>query len=262
MDSDGPHPTVLMCSDRAHVIADLGRAFEGLGAEVAAGLLPGEWPRHPPRLVVLDLSNPVVAAGELRLEYQAATRLVALADNESADRLIVALAGGCDDYLFYPLNLNEVGLLWRKMVSAPRHDLTIRDRSDGHLRLEFPSDVRYVGAVVNEVVNACQRMAFAGRRATLNLRVAVGEAVSNAILYGNRADPARRVCVTAELHATVARVTVQDEGEGFDPTGVEDPSLPQNRESIHGRGLFLLRTLADAVLFNEAGNAVTLTLRV
>ena len=131
----------------------------------------------------------------------------------------------------------------------------------GNLQLEFPSSVRFVRDVVAEVVEACERLAFSGSRATLNLRVAVGEALSNAILYGNREDPEKLVRVSAALRPGSAEVTVTDEGSGFDPAAILDPTRPENRERPHGRGLFLLRSLADDVRFNEQGNSITLTLK-
>ena len=115
--------------------------------------------------------------------------------------------------------------------------------------------------VVAEVVEACERLAFSGSRATLNLRVAVGEALSNAILYGNREDPQKLVRVSAALHPGSAEVTISDEGPGFDPGAIADPTRPENRGRSHGRGLFLLRSLADEVRFNDRGNSVTLTLK-
>lgn len=131
----------------------------------------------------------------------------------------------------------------------------------GSLHLEFPSSVRFVREAVAEVVDACERLAFSGSRATLNLRVAVGEALANAILYGNREDPERLVRVAVALRPGWAEVTVTDEGEGFDPGAILDPTRPENRQRSHGRGLFLLRSLTDEVRFNERGNAITLTLR-
>ena len=57
------------------------------------------------------------------------------------------------------------------------------------------------------------------------------------------------------------QVHVRDHGEGFDPSAVPDPTLPENREREDGRGLFVLRNLVDQVTFNEKGNAICLTLR-
>ena len=74
-------------------------------------------------------------------------------------------------------------------------------------------------------------------------------------------DPDKRVRIRAEFRPGEAVVTVTDEGPGFDPAAVEDPTQPENRDKSHGRGLFLLRSLSDEVRFNEPGNSVTLTLR-
>ena len=56
-------------------------------------------------------------------------------------------------------------------------------------------------------------------------------------------------------------IAVTDEGPGFDPQAILDPTRPENRERSHGRGLFLLRSLTDDVRFNDRGNSITLTLR-
>ncbi len=221
-----------------------------------------DWPSDAPGVAFMDLADldqPVRAA---RLAFGPATELIAIVDNESVDRLIAALAAGCGDYLFYPLNADELGLKWRRHVAGEGGTRARRPESlAGRLNLEFPSDVSFVRDAVDEVVEACERLAFSGSRATLNLRVAVGEAVSNAILYGNREDPTRLVRVSAAFGAGLAEVTVTDEGSGFDPGAVADPTRPENRGRSHGRGLFLLRSLADAVRFNERGNSITLSLR-
>jgi len=69
------------------------------------------------------------------------------------------------------------------------------------------------------------------------------------------------VRVAAALRPGSAEVTVTDEGPGFDPHAILDPTRPENRERSHGRGLFLLRSLTDEVRFNDRGNSITLTLR-
>ncbi|HCR03934.1 MAG TPA: hypothetical protein DIU18_01960, partial [Gemmatimonadetes bacterium] len=60
-------------------------------------------------------------------------------------------------------------------------------------------------------------------------------------------------------HEIKARVT--DEGAGFDPGGIPDPTSPDHLEKCSGRGLFLMRELMDEVHFNESGNQVTLVIR-
>ena len=68
----------------------------------------------------------------------------------------------------------------------------------------------------------------------------------------------RRIKVDADFGADWMRVTVQDEGPGFDPTTLPDPTDPANLERVSGRGLLLIQTFMDKVEFNEQGNRITL----
>ena len=233
-----------------------------LGASCSVASDRTEWPEKAPGIVFIDLADIGQTVRDARLAFGRDTELVAIVDNVSVEGLIPALAAGCGDYLFYPINVDELRLKWARHVAGEGGTRARRPGGlRGNLQFEFPSSVRFVREVVAEVVEACERLAFSGSRATLNLRIAVGEALSNAILYGNREDPEKLVRVLAELRPGSAEVTVTDEGPGFDPQSVLDPTRPENRERSHGRGLFLLRSLADDVRFNERGNSITLTLR-
>lgn len=252
---------VLICSDRREVCDTLSREFRRLEAEPEVATCREEWPREAPSLVVVDLAEEGPPVRDACLRWGDDAELWALADQETAPRLISALAAGCVEYLFFPVNPDELRLRWRKHREAGERRVRTRHGFRGSLELSFPSDVGLVGDAVEEVVEACRRLAVPGSRATLNLRVAVGEAVSNAILYGNRERPDRDVEIRAEFAPDAVRVTVADQGEGFDPEAVADPTLPGNRDRSHGRGIFLLRQLMDEVRYNEKGNRVTLVLR-
>lgn len=253
--------TALICSGREVVTDALVPELEALGATCLVAARRTEWPERSPGVAFIDLADSEHPVRAVRLTFGHPTELVAIVDNESVDGLIPALAAGCGDYLFYPINYDELRLKWRKHLEGEGGTRARRPGGlSGSVQLEFPSSVRFVREVVAEVVEACERLAFSGSRATLNLRVAVGEALSNAILYGNREDPEKLVRVVAALRPGCAEVTVTDEGRGFDPLRVLDPTRPENRERSHGRGLFLLRSLTDDVRFNERGNSVTLTL--
>ncbi|MHB1327121.1 MAG: ATP-binding protein, partial [Gemmatimonadales bacterium] len=83
----------------------------------------------------------------------------------------------------------------------------------------------------------------------------------NAILRGNGADPDKQVFVHAELTSEVIRLSVQDEGPGLDPARIAaGPSLPEELESENGRGLFIIKHLADQVGFSDQGNTIWMTL--
>lgn len=126
--------------------------------------------------------------------------------------------------------------------------------------LELPSDLRLIEAAVAYLVGRCRAFAFEGSRLNLNFRVGVTEALANAMQYGNGGDPRKRVRVAVALDPSRVVVEVRDEGEGFDPACVPDPTLPEFRERSGGRGIFLLHKLMDEVRFNECGNTVRLVL--
>ncbi len=91
--------------------------------------------------------------------------------------------------------------------------------------------------------------------------VATMEAVNNAITHGNKGNPGKIVDVEIKCERNKMIVTVSDEGPGFNPSEVPDPTKPENIEELSGRGVFLMTKLADRIDFNEKGNSVTLTFK-
>ena len=133
---------------------------------------------------------------------------------------------------------------------------------DEDLVLELPTDIQSIEGAVDYVMSHCQSCAQQARRLHLNFRVGLTEALSNAMLYGNGRDPSKNVVVEVVLRDGMLRAKVRDQGRGFDPTAVPDPTLPENLTRPCGRGLFLMRELLDEVRYNEQGNEVTLVLRL
>jgi serine/threonine-protein kinase RsbW len=132
---------------------------------------------------------------------------------------------------------------------------------DAELRLQVPSDVTRVEEAV-ELVARHLEAAFVDRHTIdFNLRVALAEAVANAILYGNCGDEGKGVAVKVLFGRNTIEMEVTDEGCGFDYRYLPDPTLPANRTRPYGRGLFLIRQLVDEVRFNDAGNSICMILR-
>lgn len=128
--------------------------------------------------------------------------------------------------------------------------------------LRIPSDVAHVEAAVELLVRHCLEPVGPARRTAFRFRVAVAEALANAIVCGNRADPALAVAVRAECHPAELRVHVTDDGTGFDPAAVPDPIGTDDLERACGRGLFLIRNLSDSVEFSPRGNSLCMTFRL
>ena len=129
------------------------------------------------------------------------------------------------------------------------------------LVLRVPSDVNRVGEAVDIVAEKVETHFADPRTVRFNLRVALGEALANAILYGTRSDPSRLVAVRVRFGRTAIEMEVNDDGEGFDPGTVPDPTTPAHISKASGRGIFLIRKLVDEVYFNEKGNTICMTLR-
>jgi len=91
-----------------------------------------------------------------------------------------------------------------------------------------------------------------------NIWVGSIESVNNAITHGNKFAPDKFVNVSLKCEDDKFTIIVEDEGCGFSPENVPDPTLPENIEKLTGRGLFLMTKLADEIEFNEKGNLVTL----
>jgi len=129
-----------------------------------------------------------------------------------------------------------------------------------HCILELPSDLQAIERVVDELVARSQEAGFCCERKRLNLQVGVTEALANAVLYGNARDPRKVVRVELRITDDAITISVTDEGRGFDPGSIPDPTLPANLRRTGGRGLYLIRKLMDRVEFNESGNSITMVL--
>jgi len=121
--------------------------------------------------------------------------------------------------------------------------------------------VSCIEEVVDLLMRHCCSDTWLCRRRRFNLRVAVAEALANAIVAGNREDRSKWVEVQAELRGDEVRIEVTDQGEGFDPSLVSAPLDPEDLDRPNGRGLFLIRHLVDDVRFNPQGNSICMTLR-
>lgn len=129
------------------------------------------------------------------------------------------------------------------------------------IALRVPTALDVVEEAVDLVARHCLASGLTPRAARFNLRVALAEALANAIIYGNRLDPGKTVDVRVVVTPSLLTVHVADQGDGFDPALVPDPTIPERLEEEDGRGLFLIRQLVDEVRFNDRGNAICMVLR-
>jgi serine/threonine-protein kinase RsbW len=91
-----------------------------------------------------------------------------------------------------------------------------------------------------------------------SVHLAVEEALVNAIRHGNKLDTDKHVHIACRLSPELIRIEITDEGEGFDPSSVPDPTDPANIEAPSGRGLMLMRSFMSRVEYNDVGNHVVM----
>lgn len=148
-------------------------------------------------------------------------------------------------------------------LSVRRSDVPLPETARTALRISVrvPSELDVVEQAVDVVARHCVAAGLSARQARFNLRVALCEALANAMIYGNELDPAKGVMVLVTVTEPQFTIEVADEGRGFEPGALADIPLPQDLEATGGRGLFLIRKLMDDAYLNDRGNVLCMVLR-
>lgn len=123
--------------------------------------------------------------------------------------------------------------------------------------LEFESKLNNINQIEQLIDEVCERLSI-NEDYYGNMLIALTEAVNNAIVHGNKQDPTKHVKLFYETKNNEVFFTVQDQGFGFDLANVPDPTKPENLHKLSGRGVFLMKNLADEVVFEENGAKVKL----
>jgi serine/threonine-protein kinase RsbW len=123
-----------------------------------------------------------------------------------------------------------------------------------HERVRSPQDM---GRLLGTIASAMSESGYQARD-IFAVRLALEEAIVNAVEHGHRGDGLKSVRVTYQVEPGQVLAEVEDQGPGFDPSQVPDPTAPENLAKPSGRGLFLMRHLMSWVRHNVRGNRVTL----
>jgi CheY-like chemotaxis protein len=268
--------------------ADLRVQFAGHGGEALAAMADAAFD-----LVVTDLMMPemdglqLVAAVRDRHPLVPVILMTSLGSEEIA---VQALQQGAASYV-------PKTALPRDLLETARRVLAVSSQRRGHVRLmecltrteiafELGNDKALIGPLVGYLQESVTALGLCNDGDRVRVGVALEEALSNALYHGNlevdsalreqdfqafysladeRARSApfveRRIRVAARLSRDEAVFVVRDEGPGFDPSSLPDPTDPANLEKLSGRGVLLMRTFMDQVQFNDTGNEVTMIKR-
>lgn len=129
------------------------------------------------------------------------------------------------------------------------------------VHLTVRSAVPRVRAVEEEILRQVELQTYP-EEAVFAIRLALEEALVNAIRHGNRSDPQKNISIYYYIGADRCVIGVRDEGKGFNPSSLPDPTLDENLEKPHGRGVMLMRAYMTKVCYCTQGNEVWLLKRV
>ncbi len=130
----------------------------------------------------------------------------------------------------------------------------------GEQKYEISSRLESIYPLEQEVLEVITSFGYSDDE-IFGIRLAMDEALINAILHGNRGQEYKRVFVALQVNPEWVEISVRDEGDGFDVNSLFDPTTEEHLHDPHGRGIFLIREFMSEVTFNEVGNQITFLLR-
>ncbi len=119
------------------------------------------------------------------------------------------------------------------------------------------SDLVAAREVEEQILKETERMGYT-KECGFAIRLALEEAIVNAHRHGNRGDSSKTLTISYNVSDERMIVRIRDEGPGFDPEGVPDPTEPERIALPNGRGIMLMKAYLDELRFNRCGNEVTL----
>lgn len=119
----------------------------------------------------------------------------------------------------------------------------------------IPNDLRSAKAVADQIIAELARLNY-DEDCAFAIKLSLEEALTNAIKHGNGNDPAKRVHLRFRVDPQRTIIMVRDEGRGFRPQDVPDPTADENLERPNGRGIMLMHCYMSKVWYNSQGNEV------
>jgi len=122
----------------------------------------------------------------------------------------------------------------------------------------IPNDTAEAREVQERIVGLMEQNAWPMREC-FGVRLALEEALVNAIKHGNQMDPTKTVRIACQIGQQRVRIEIEDQGTGFHPEDLPDPTADENLERPCGRGIMLMRAFMTSITFNPTGNCVVMT---
>jgi len=216
-------------------------------------------------MVLTDLRMPRMDGLELLkvLQEEDPTVLVVVITGfGTVEDAVEAIQNGAFNFLRKPVGLEQLYEVVRKGMEHRRYlleEVEVLPYMVKELSFRIPSQRSLIPGVASAILRNLEDMGYSlSPTERFSIPLAIDEALLNAIEHGNHDDPGKNVTIVCRITEGCLEVTVEDEGEGFDPRSVPDPTAPEQMAMTRGRGLFLIRNYMDEVRFNERGNRITM----
>jgi CheY-like chemotaxis protein/anti-sigma regulatory factor (Ser/Thr protein kinase) len=226
-------------------------------------------------LVITDMMMPQMNGYELiRTLHERAPRIatVVLTAHKDDENVLQCLEAGACDYLLKPISVSRMlqtvrhALERQERFQSDEDGMQVQQQAAGWVEITAPSDFEYVERFRR--FTSLLGDAPLSQEEKEDLRVAIDELGQNAIEWGNRQDRNKRIHLSYCIFHDRIVFKVEDEGEGFDPGSLNDPSVDplqhildrmQAGKRAGGYGVFITRKLMDDIVYNEKGNVAILT---
>ncbi len=128
-----------------------------------------------------------------------------------------------------------------------------------NIYFNLPSDVELANETVMQIIETGKLTGFIkDNDIESNLRLAYTEAIINAIVHGNKSDKDKKVVIHAKVTNKLMQVAISDQGEGYNVKNIDNPLDGENLLKSSGRGIYIIKAIADEVLFEEHGSKIIL----
>ncbi len=174
---------------------------------------------------------------------------------------VQALKNGAFNFCRKPFNVSEIaqvikkGLEIKKMYDKQKKALPFMKVN---LRFDIPSDVSYIKSIIYHIYQIAKQLGFPEKEFTMRVKLALDEALCNAIRHGNKEEFDKKVAINVRVSPKKLEVNISDEGAGFDVSSLPDPKDSENLNKVGGRGVLLMGYYMDEIRYNNKGNEVSL----
>lgn len=264
--SDTQTMDLLVVDDDTDLLKLLKTTFEMEGFRVRTATAGPEGLKavyeHPPDAVILDVRLPGMngfeVCKELKLQrtYNLLPVLMLTARSRNEDR-IEGLITGADAYITKPFDTEELVKLVKEAIEEANH----RRENMGMVEtisFDMKSEFRFLEEI-NGLMSRLFQDSDLSSEEIWEMKLALHELGVNAIEHGNQKDQDKLVRITYTIFKDRLEITVEDEGEGFDPETLPDPTEGDALVRDRGRGVYLVKRMMDGVEYLGRGNAVRLT---